>query len=133
MSPPPIYTFSYTFPGSPKSEHDQNGTFSMVLPNGEVFQGPWKMTYQKSAMQGAAAGAPQSSTMAAAWDTVYGPGFYVAHILGSKPYFMHSTLTGSKGTILQVEWYVPNFIGTTIMGTNGIAEDSNGNIYKLVL
>jgi hypothetical protein len=133
MAPQPVYNFSYTYPGSPKNDRGQNGDLSMVLSDGEIFQGPWKMTYQKPAMGNASAGTQESSSMATAWDTVYGQGFYVAHILGSKPYFMHVALTGNKGTTLQVEWYEPEFSGTTIQGTNGIAEDSKGNIYKLVL
>jgi hypothetical protein len=132
-APQSIYSFSYTFPGSPKSERGQSGDLSMSLSNGEVFRGQWKMNYQKQTSRGAAATMQASSSMIPAWDTVYGQGFYVAHILGNKPYFMHATLTGDKGTTLQIEWYEPDFSGTTIQGTNGIAEDGNGNIYKLVL
>jgi hypothetical protein len=128
---PPIYTFSYTYPASPKNDCDQNGTFSMVLPNGETFQGPWKMIYQKAATPSAAVAAPESTSMAAAWDTVYGQSFYNAHVLGT-PYFAHTVMTGSQGTILQVEWYVHEVSGATIIGTRGIAKDSKGNIYKLV-
>jgi hypothetical protein len=104
----------------------------MVLSNGEAFQGPWKMIYQKAALPDQSAGASESSTLASSWDAVYGQGFYVAHVLG-KPYFAHTTLTGNQGTILQVELYEPEFSGVTVVGTKGVAKDSNGNIYKLVL
>jgi hypothetical protein len=132
MVSPPIYTFSYTYSGSPKRDRGQEGSFSMVLSNGEAFQGPWKMIYQKPAMPDPAAAATESNAMAPSWDAVYGQGFYVAHVLG-KPYFSHTNLTGNQGTILQVELYEPEFSGVTVVGTKGVAKDSNGNIYKLIL
>jgi hypothetical protein len=128
----PVYAFSFTFPGSPRNEHDQNGDFSMVLFNGEKFQGPWKMMYRKPGAPIAAVGTPVSGNMAAAWDTVYGQGFYVAQVLGA-PYFAHTMLTGSQGTTLRIEWRESELRGATIVDTKGVAQDSKGNIYKLVL
>jgi hypothetical protein len=129
MSPVPSYTFSINYPGSPKYDHDQKGEVSMVLANGEAFSGPWQMAYNKSGNQ---VGGTASAGMAAAWDAVYGQGFYVAHILGANR-VGHIAITGTQGTVLQVEWWDQSRAGdgTTIVGAKGIGQDSKGNIYKL--
>jgi hypothetical protein len=133
MSPVPTYTFSISYPGSPKYDRNQTGEVSMVLANGEAFSGPWTMAYDKSGKQASGAAAPGSDSMAAAWDAVYGQGFYVAHILGANR-VAHVALTGTQGTVLQIEWWDQSHAGdgTTIVGTRGIGQDSKGNIYKLV-
>jgi len=132
MSPVPSYRFSITYPGSPKYDHDQNGEVSMVLANGEAFSGSWQMLYNKSGNQVGGATTPESASLAAAWDAVYGQGFYVAHVLGANR-VGHIVLTGTKGTVLQVEWWDQSRAGdgTTIVGDKGIAQDNKGNIYKL--
>ena len=132
MSPVPTYTFNITYPGSPKYDRNQTGEVSMVLANGEAFSGPWQMAY-KSGTQVAGAATPESNNMAAAWDAVYGKGFYVAHILGANR-VADIALTGTQGTGLQIEWWDQSSAGdgTTIVGTKGIGQDSKGNIYKLV-
>jgi hypothetical protein len=43
--------------------------------------------------------------MVAVWDTIYGHGFYVAHVLGT-PQFARATLTGDKGTTVELEVYL---------------------------
>ena len=132
MSPVPSYTFSITYPGAPKYDHNQNGEVSMVLANGEAFSGPWQMAYNKSGNQVGGTSTPVNASMAAAWDAVYGQGFYVAHILGANR-VGHMALTGTQGTVLQVEWWDQSRAGdgTTIVGAKGIGQDSKGNIYKL--
>jgi hypothetical protein len=132
MSPVPSYTFSITFPGSPKYDHDQHGEISMVLANGEAFSGPWQMLHNQSGNQAGGATTPESASLAGAWDAVYGQGFYVAHILGANR-VAHITLTGTQGTVLQIEWWDQSRAGdgTTIVGAKGIGQDSKGNIYKL--
>jgi hypothetical protein len=131
MSPVPTYTFNITYPGSPKYDRNQAGQVSMVLQDGEAFSGPWQMAYDKSGNAGAAK--PESDSIAAAWDAVYGQSFYVAHILGASR-VAHTALTGTQGTVLQIEWWDQSSAGdgTTIVGTKGIGRDSKGNIYKLV-
>jgi hypothetical protein len=133
MTPVPSYTFSITYPGSPKYDRGQGGEISMVLANGETFRGPWTMVYNKPGSQVAGASTSMSDSTAAAWDAVYGQGFYVAHVLGANR-VGHVTLTGTQGTVLQIEWWDQNHAGdgTTIVGTKGIGEDNKGNTYKVV-
>ena len=75
--------------------------------------------------------------MRAAWDAVYGPGFYVAHILGAN-FFERTIMNGSKGTVLQVEIYrrVHDSDGDPRVAApidiQGVAQDDKGNIYKVV-
>jgi hypothetical protein len=133
MSPVPTYTFSITYPGSPKYDRSQSGEVSMVLANGEAFSGAWKMAYNKSGSQVVGAATAENNGMAAAWDAVYGQGFYVAHILGASR-VARIALTGAQGTVLQIEWWDQSQAGagTTIVGDKGVGQDSKGNIYKLV-
>lgn len=133
MTPVPSYTFSITYPGSPKYDRDQDGEISVVLANGEAFSGPWKMAYNKPGSQAADAPTSNSNSLAEAWDAVYGQGFYVAHLLGENR-VAHVALTGTMGTVLQIEWWDQSNAGdgTTIVGTKAVAEDNKGNIYKIV-
>lgn len=135
ITPPPIYTAKLSLTpewNKPVTfgthAYDRMGKISVVLASGETFNGTWKETYDKS---GAAATAahPQASD----WDAIYGKGYYTAHVLGT-PILSHRVLTGSKGTTLTVEWY-EEFYGSgenARMVARGIAQDSKGNLYKLV-
>jgi hypothetical protein len=72
--------------------------------------------------------------MLSVWDSVYGDGFYVAHVLGARSH-SRAEITGSKNTVLEVELYQIN--GDTSaapdVGICGVAKDDKGDIYKLVL
>jgi hypothetical protein len=91
-------------------------TISFHLPTGEKFSGPCAF--------GSAAGV--NDDLKAAWDSVYGQGDYVAHVVGS-PTHCTAKLTGSRQTIFRLQAY--NETADTPL--KGIAEDSDGNIYKL--
>jgi len=128
QTPPPIFSAKITGGVSPQ-------TISTVLSNGETFAGTWVVPSQKARAQSAAAGKPAPTNLAIAWDTVYGQGFYSAHVLGAK-FFAQSAITGDQGTVLQVEIYRPvdDAPDTNILQSiKGVAQDSHGNIYKLVL
>jgi hypothetical protein len=102
-------------------------TFSAVLADSESFKESGTMKTGKTRLQDASHN-PASSAMsdlASAWDTVYGQGYYVAHVLGSRDSF-ESQITGSQGTVLQIAMYGDSF------GEKGVAQDDKGNIYKLV-
>jgi hypothetical protein len=90
-------------------------TLSFRLPDGEKFSGPCTF--------GSPAGV--NDDLKAAWDSVYGQGDYVANVVGS-PNHCTATLTGSHGTVFQVESY-----GDPQRPVKGIARDGNGNLYKL--
>jgi hypothetical protein len=88
----------------------------------------------KARADSAAVGAPQLTNLASAWDTVYGQGFYTAHVLGTK-FFARASITGNQGTVLEVEMYrlEPNTQNPGPIEIKGVAKDSKGNIYKLAL
>jgi hypothetical protein len=65
--------------------------------------------------------------MAADWDLVYGPGYYVAHVVGNKLY-ARATLTGNMGTIINAE--LSNETNTR-GNTKGVAVDNHGNVFKV--
>jgi hypothetical protein len=69
---------------------------------------------------GTSASYPPQLNLGFAWDAIYGQGYFVAHLLGQS--CGHSVMTGSKGTVLQVEFNFPR----------GVAIDNKGNLYKLV-
>ena len=129
QAPPPIFA-------AKASAGIKSGSFTATLANGEACKGNWTSVSTAPTVNGGvpANNQPQSN-LAAAWDTVYGQGFYVAHVLG-QPLFVHTELTGNQGTMLQVEWYDlgnENNNGAAGYGARGVAQDSKGNIYKLVM
>ncbi len=125
QTPPPIYVAN--FKGAFNS-----GSLTVTLANGEVCKGRWETIRRpKNAKESAAISGAPASNLSAEWDTVYGPGFYVAHVLGARLY-ARSTLTGSKGTVLNVEMYKPdNNENNTAAAVKGVAKDNTDNIYKL--
>jgi hypothetical protein len=125
QTPPPIYVAN--FKGAFNS-----GDFTVTLGDGEVCKGRWQTIHRpKNAKESAAMSSAPDNSLSAEWDIVYGPGFYVAHVLGARLY-AHATLTGSKGTTLNVEMYKPNSEeDTTTAAIKGVAKDNKDNIYKL--
>jgi hypothetical protein len=75
-----------------------------------------------------------ANDVASIWDTIYGPGFYVSHVLGATLY-ARVVATGNRGTVLNVEMYEPYFepAGRPENAIKGVAKDNKDNIYKLVL
>ncbi len=95
---------------------------SWTVANGEVLQGKPKKVKASSVNNPApSASAPPQPNLAFAWDAVYGPGYFVAHILGKD--MGQGVFTGKHGTVLQVE---------SLDGQKGVAMDNQGNIYKMV-
>lgn len=112
--PPPIY--SLTMNGVYNS-----GTLTATLPDGEKCAGDWSAISPND---------PNAKQMSAAWDTVYGAGFFVAHVLGN-PVVAGAVLKGNRGTTLNVELYDPK--PGDIMAVEGVATDNNGNLFKLTM
>jgi hypothetical protein len=105
-----------------------SGTISVVLAGGEVCQGPWVFVSRTPAGTGdTTTSKPQPINMAADWDLVYGPGYYVAHVVGNKLY-ARATLTGNMGTIINAE--LSNETNTR-GNTKGVAVDNHGNVFKV--
>jgi hypothetical protein len=90
-----------------------------TLQNGEVCQGVRIQILQND---------PSANQMSAQWDLVYGQGFFVANVLGSKSLY-RADLTGTSGTTLSVEFYLHN--AQDMATAKGIAQDNHGNVYKL--
>lgn len=109
-----------------------SGSLSFVLGDGEVCSGHWTMVPRAKGTEVAKAdGAPNG--MSSEWDIVYGSGFYVSHVLGTRLY-VRAVVSGNKGTVLNVELYRPeNAEGNIAAAVKGVAKDNRGNIYKLVL
>jgi len=100
-------TPSPVFPGKLSGGLNSGGV-SFVIGDGEVFKGGWTRVIPVKSTQGAAmVSSPQSEGMPAAWDRVYGSGFYVAHVLGAVLY-ARAVITGNRGTVLQLEFYSPS-------------------------
>jgi len=89
------------------------GALTATLAGGEVCSGKYVRV---------AAGDPSSSAMSAAWDSVYGQGFFVAHVLGGSG-LSRAQLVGTSGTTLSVQLIV--------LDQKGVASDNKGNIFKL--
>ncbi len=109
-----------------------SGNFNVVLDNGETGKGRWTLVPRPSGPANAAIPAsPSTGTMASEWDLVYGPGFYVAHVLGSRQY-ARVEITGTRGSVLHAELYEPdNTEQQTLASIKGVAKDDKGNIYKI--
>jgi hypothetical protein len=115
----PIPTYSATISGL------LSGTVSVVLDNGEVCTGQWELASKSPPTTSSGTGTPID--MAADWDAIYGPGYFAAHVLGNKLY-ARATLTGTKGTVLHVEFSNES---NTRGGTKGVAADNRGNVFKV--
>jgi hypothetical protein len=103
-----------------------SGNMTVKLPSGEVCSGHWAVT----------APAGPTSDLAGVWDAIYGPGFYVAHVIGER-LFTRAVLTGDKGTAITAEMYKPEHAGpdnVIVVGQiRGVAQDNKGTIYKLTM
>jgi hypothetical protein len=125
QSPSPVYVAKVT--GLLNS-----GNFSVVLGGGEVCKGRWQeVPRPKTSGETGTPGNMPATNLSAEWDTVYGTGFYVAHVLGAKLY-ARAVITGNRGTILSVEMYRSLDQAQNKAGAlKGVAKDNQGNIYKL--
>jgi hypothetical protein len=115
----PIPTYAATMSGV------LSGSISVVLDNGEICKGPW--AFVSKTPPGTSAIVLTPIDMAADWDSVYGTGYFAAHVLGTKLY-ARATLTGTMGTVLRAEFSNEN---NTRGNTKGVAEDNKGNVFKV--
>lgn len=67
--------------------------------------------------------------MEAAWDSVYGSGFFVSHLLGKER--IRATLIGDRGTRLNVELFSHSDSRGILRDIMGVARDDHGNLYKV--
>jgi hypothetical protein len=127
QSPVPVFT-------AKASGMFNSGSISVVLENGEKGKGRW-MTAQAnpSSTGNSTSNMPAATDLASVWDTIYGQGFYVSHVLGSR-LFARAELTGDRGTILQMEMYrsAGEDSKDASIDIRGVAQDNRSNIYKVV-
>jgi hypothetical protein len=115
-----------------------SGSLVLTADQGEVFQGRWEPIKQPKKSTAAPAAAPSDSEMVPLWDSIYGNGFYVAHVLGSK-YYARGLLTGANGDSLKVEFYRPEErenqgnVNALRASIKGVAKDDKGNVYKITM
>lgn len=113
-----------------------SGSMTVTGVQGEVFQGKWQAVKQPAKSTDAPTNLPADSEMVPIWDSIYGNGFYVAHVLGTRLYGRGS-LTGSKGDSLKVEFFRPENganredVNALRSSIKGVAKDDKGNIYKI--
>jgi len=126
---------------------------SVIFANGEAFKGRLISTLVSSKnknVHNSQSGAPPQPNLADDWDAVYGKGYFSSHYgkatldSSGSGAFYQAILTGSKGTLLQIEMggggdCTPNGadsknpFGYTCQwefdGT-GVAIDNRGNAYR---
>lgn len=109
------------------------GDISVVLSDGEVCKGHWNILNPAKPARNSNTATAADNSMSSAWDTIYGPGFYVSRVLGAQ-YYAQAVVTGNRGTILNVEMYRPSDDAEKGIGVvKGVAKDNRDNLYKLVL
>jgi hypothetical protein len=97
------------------------GTLTATLPDGEKCKGDWNAISPTD---------PNARQMSAVWDSVYGSGFFVANVLGSRV-FAGAVLKGDRGTTLNVQIYDPK--PGDVSAVVGVATDNSGNEFKLTM
>ena len=127
QAPLPVFTAKMTGLGN-------SGDISLALADGETGIGHWTRVAPVQSPNGAVtSNASANSSMAALWDIIYGPGFYVSHVLGTRLY-AEAVVTGDRGTVLNVEFYRDEreHHDDSSRGLKGVAKDNKDNIYKVV-
>jgi hypothetical protein len=121
QAPPPVITAKFSGTNS--------GKFTLSQPGGESFQGKWTFVVPSfvntRTPQDPGAYLPQPN-LAFAWDAIYGPGYFLATIVGTR--VRQVVAKGDRGTVIQVEC----LFSDPHAGYNGVAVDSKGNVYKVV-
>lgn len=128
QAPPPIYSAKMT--GVLNS-----GGITAKLANGEQFSGEWQAQSANALAKQSNAGIAPPFNLSPDWDTVYGQGFYRAHVLGAH-LFARTSLTGKQGGTLEVEMISqpvetadPKDLAPPVI--KGVAKDDKGNVYKV--
>ncbi|HWZ99816.1 MAG TPA: hypothetical protein VN025_18810 [Candidatus Dormibacteraeota bacterium] len=115
-----------------------SGQIALTANQGEMFQGRWETIQLPKKSTDAPVMAPTDNEMVPLWDSIYGNGFYVAHVLGSK-FYARASLTGANGDSLKVEFYRPEEkdsqgnVNALRASIKGVAKDDKGNVYKITI
>lgn len=104
------------------------GKMTLTLPNNEVCNGIWSSVAPTVAAANVGIGSASfSNSMASAWGSVYGTSFTVGNAATVNR--GEAMLICSNGTNIQVEF----FTGSGTANGYGVAKDSNGNTYKVLM
>lgn len=106
-----------------------SGTITLKLADGESGSGHWAAATTAPAPVGVSPDNP-SAEMPAAWDTVYGHGYYTAHVLGQR-LFVEAIVTTNHSTVVQVQMYRVWYSNGGRGQIYGVARDNKGNTYKV--
>jgi hypothetical protein len=111
-----------------------SGNMSLKLADGEVCKGRWAQVKLPDTRDSGTSKVPSSPEMAAIWDKIYGQGFYVSNVLGTR-HFAQATMKGLKGTQVDLEMTAREGPGANdpLHDIKGVAKDSRGNVYKVVM
>ena len=127
QTPPPVYVGKL-------SGAFYSGTMTVTGNQGTVFSGRWETVRQPAKSTEAPQTAASDTEMATLWDSIYGNGFYVANVLGTRLYGRGSLKAGN-GDTLKVEFYRPEKAtndANAIRGSiKGVGRDDKGNVYKI--
>jgi hypothetical protein len=105
-----------------------SGKISLTLPSGEACNGMWSSVAPTSASANVGMGSiALSSNMANAWGTAYGTSFSIGN--SATVNRGEAMLICDKGISIQIEF----FTGSGTANGYGVAKDSSGNIYKVLM
>lgn len=100
-----------------------SGRVTLHFPEEGDYSGAWSLVPQDTLRGG------EEQAWASAWDTVYGKGYFQAHVLGAA-FRARAALQSGPGAKLAVEFYRVEGRDTPVLG---VAHDPAGNVYKLTL
>ncbi len=106
-----------------------SGTITLKLADGETGSGHWARETTPPVPANVTPDNP-SAEMPAAWDAVYGKGYYNAHVLGQR-LFVEATVTTNRATVVQVQMYRIWYNNSGNGQIYGVARDNKGNTYKI--
>jgi hypothetical protein len=115
----PAFTFTGDVAGATAivCEHPKRVCNRGGVLDGRAYQGPRKDLNPQD---------PAGGGLRAEWDLAYGPGFFVANVLGNSNVW-HYSLTGVKGGSMEVEVLISSDAPIAF----GVARDDQGNVFKL--
>lgn len=97
----------------------RRGQVSLEAPDGQRYSGTFAFL---------PAGGEQPRDLAGVWDQVYGPGYFVSQVLGTR--WAVANLAGSRGGTLAMAFGRPSNKGGAAL--QGIARNGQGVVYKVV-
>ena len=107
-----------------------SGTVSVVLVSGEICTGPWyPVDLNTDGTEPGRVKTLAAKNLSSAWDEVYGPGYFKAHVLGT-PRYVRALMIGDQGSQFQIEADRDEGEHATL---KGVAMDGKGNIFKVTI